>query len=250
MNRLDSLAKSKSPLLACYLPFGDPSVPDETARIYADNGVDILEYGMPCSNPYVDGPTVASSMKRAFANKQSAEKLSHNLVEYRELAPESAVILMGYADEMQTDELIADVGDSIDGILCLGGNDKMNVSWRSAKGIVHRILFLPRDLPEEKLVLADSSSGYIMLQSSAGKTGSRSSMPDSCEQVSKVKERSGQTPVLLGFGISTANQAVRAVDMGADGVVIGSAILDVLLNEGCQALDRYLKAVRGALDAY
>ena len=248
MNKLDTLSTSQKPLLACYLPFADPLLPADLPKVYADCGVDIIEYGLPCGSPYADGPIVAASMRRAYLKNAGLEGIADYLARQKEILPEQSMVLMGYKENMDVPYLLGEIGQFIDGVLCLGDNIAHGASWQYGDKKIHKIVFLPHDFSGSELTKASAARGYIMLQSVAGLTGIREDIPDNKKKIDEIKNISADVPVLLGFGISKKDHVRKSLAMGANGVVIGSACLDYAVKQDLRGLEIFLKEVRTTLD--
>ena len=250
MNRFDGFDRSlgSKKLLACYLPFGDPDVSGDLKAVYADCGVDIIELGLPCSNPYADGPVVANSMRRSFEHNPELSGLPQYLESLRETAKEAAVVIMGYEKEINCRRILDKAGDYLDGVLSMGQPADAPKTWSINNRKLYNICFAPYNLEQQSLEIAKNSGGYIMLQAVEGTTGMRSELGDLTEKIRQLKAAQASTPVLLGFGISEIKQVKKSLQMGADGVVIGSKCVDLAINKNTKALETFLTQIRCALD--
>lgn len=250
MNKLDVLAAQKKPLLACYLPFADPFVSDELMAMYAKCGVDIIEIGLPCENPYADGLTVASSMRRAFLNNPKVEGIADKLAQIRSELSQQGLVLMGYQNNMDIPFLLNNSAQYIDGVLCLGDVAESNASWRVGDREIYRIVYVSHKLTEPEVLLSSAAKGYIMLQAVDGVTGARDEIPDNSRQIARIKGAGANVSVLLGFGISRNEHIRKAMAMGADGVVIGSACLTYAVAKDWAGLEEFLKGIRATLNEF
>lgn len=246
MNRLETLQQCSRPLLTCYLPAGDPLALPNQAQIYADQGVDIFEVGVPCDDPFVDGELIAGSMKRALMAGVTQSDIARQADTVRQGFTDQAVVMMGYPN-MSSDSLSIDNNPVADGVLQVGGLSTDLLNTPTLKGVC-RIEFIGWEMPEEDLMRAANADGYIMLQAAEGKTGLRNRFDmRNRQRVQQLRERGVRVPVLLGVGISNAGQVKEAMACGADGVVIGSACMAKVL-EGAIELGSFLQEVRRALD--
>ena len=246
MNRLETLQRRSLPLLTCYLPAGDPLALSDQAQIYADQGVDIYEIGVPYSDPFVDGELIADSMKRTLTAGITQTDIALQAEVMRKRFPDQAVVMMGYPN-MLPDCLCVKNNPVADGVLQVGGISADLQNILTLKG-VYRVEFIGWGMSEDSLALACNADGYIMLQAAEGKTGLRDSFDmRNRQRVQQLREQGISVPVLLGIGISTATQVKEAMDCGADGVVIGSACMAKAL-EGAASLGNFLREVRRALD--
>ena len=251
MNRLDQKLADRRPLLTCYLPVGDPLIPVETARIYIECGVDIIELGMPSPDPYLDGDDVSASMARAIdaGNAIAALPAFTALAKADPAGP--ACISMCYADFDSDAALSASAYDGIDGLLMLGLDsrpDRAALEAAMREREIRLIRLISTDLDPTELSAARAGDGYLMLQAAGGVTGPRDTLDtDNRAKIERVRAFGLTQPILLGFGIGTAEQSAEAMAMGADGVVIGSMCVRKAI-EGPDALRTFLTAVRKRLD--
>ncbi len=229
-------------LLACYLPLGDPQMIEDQAEIYVSCGVDILEIGLPHSDPFMDGSIVRNSMARTLSDGVDQQEWHKRLKALRHHFPSKYIVAMGYVDLLP---IVANGsgGFLVDGVLHVG------LAPPNQRVGVDRIGFVSTELVREELEVARQATGYIMLQANAGKTGLRNSLsPENGKRVSRLRAAGVQAHILLGIGISTPGHAAKAISLGADGVVIGSACLRAA-ERGAASLANFLTDVREALDA-
>ena len=234
-------------MIACYLPVGDPAIDYDLAQVYFDCGVDIFEVGIPSEDPYVDGVMVTNSMQRVLATKISQRDMGREIASLRTRFADKAIVLMGY-ENMQLDELAVNGEAPFDGVLRIG-SDHFEGATLYQSHTVDRIIFLPFDERQWDVRTLRYARGYIMLQAAPGKTGMRRTLDGSNrEKIRMLRLAGAKVPILLGIGISTAEQAAAAVEMGADGVVIGSASIFYSMM-GEEAIRNFISEVRGAMDA-
>lgn len=251
MNRLDQNIAGKKPLLACYFPVADPLIPASLLQIYGDTGVDIVELGVPSANPFMDGADVAQAMGRALAAGDIWPSYVTAAASLRAQVNGPAAVCMTYADLDVAGLRAADAWRDIDGLLMVHLErhpDRAAIEEYARSKDLRLVGFIDSELTPTELEAARQTSSYIMLQAAPGPTGPRTRLTgDNSAKIASVKGSGITQPILLGFGISSAEQASAAIAMGADGVVIGSMCVRAAL-EGGQALANFLKAVRTALD--
>ena len=244
MNRLDSLRTITRPILTCYLPAGDPLALPSQVEIYAQQGVDVFEIGIPCSEPFFDGELVQNSMSRALATAVKQRDIAKCASRIRQQHQDKAVVMMGYQN-LCLEQLLINGKAEFDGLLQVGAAKQESELEAAA---IRPIVFVPHDLPEEMIALARLCSGYVMLQAASGKTGLRNEFDMSNKmKIERLRANGVVAPILLGVGISNAEQARQAIECGADGVIIGSACLAKML-EGEAQLRDFLAAIRSALN--
>lgn len=241
------------PLLACYLPVGDPLIGDHIVDAYVDGGVNIIELGMPTRDPRLDGPDVADSMVRAIDSGIDLLKRFRQVSrEVRSRAPAVGTVCMTYEDSQILGRSSLDTFESVDATLILGSGRAASDAHLPA-GIrdagVQSVVFVPSRFTTQDVEAAKACDSYVMLQATEGVTGPRPHLdPANADKISQLRAAGVTAPILLGFGISTAEQAKSAIRLGADGVVIGSMCLRKA-REGESAIRTFVRDVRAAIDA-
>lgn len=236
-----------------YLTAGYPTPGASAAALRAAAEVaDILEVGVPFSDPLADGPTIQRS---SFEALQQGMTLAGTLelISQAELAP--PVVIFSYLNPILRyglERFIRDAEDlGIAGLLLTdlpAGSDPGLESALQRSGIDLIRLVAPTTRPARLRMAVDGARGFVYLVARLGVTGARASLDlDLRESVSRVRQATS-LPVAVGFGISSPEQA-RTVGAMADGVVVGSALVDILGREGVGAARQFLGSLREALDA-
>jgi tryptophan synthase alpha chain len=224
-------------LLVVYFPLADPSVPTAYLDLYADAGVDIAELGWPSSSPYHDGPDVRASMARAA----SSDPMAALAAAWQRLARPSTppkALLMTYSEPRHPALSEPAFFDGVDAVLvaappCDAGRKAIEARARAAGAAVSTFLALP--VTQADIAAAQLADGHVMLQAAPGLTGPRACLdPANAQRIAGLRAEGVGVPIVLGFGISSGEQARAAVDLGADGVVVGSAALRAALNGRAQ----------------
>jgi tryptophan synthase alpha chain len=240
------------PLLICYAPLGDPEVPEDLLATYAEQGVNIVEVGIPTANPYLDGATVADSMHRAL-QRGNPIPLIHKLIEVQTaaIADRCRLVLMGYRDmafaaftDLARRRLIHGLimADSASGESPEGLD-----SWLRQEAVA-RVGFVDSRLTEGSVTGARAAAGYVMLQAHDGPTGVRAQLDSgNAAKIRGLRQAGVDLPIALGFGIGTPQHAAAAIKLGADGVVVGSACVEAA-RSGSAHLKDFLQALRRAID--
>ncbi len=216
-----------------YVMAGDPS-PYTTVGLLHDlvkHGADMIELGLPFSDPMADGPTVATAGERALAGGTSTRQAIAMVKEFRQTNVDTPIILMGYLNPVEIigydtfSKLCEDAG--VDGLLMVdlppseAGTFTQHLSEHAMNEI---FLLAPTTLPERRTQVLTHCSGYIYYVSLKGVTGSATLDTDDVgEQVQAIKSET-DLPVCVGFGISNGESA-KAVGQYADGVIVGSALV-------------------------
>ena len=249
-DRLARVFATGRPALICYLPVGDPAGGEDLPELYAECGVDILELGVPGGDPYLDGPTITDSFRRARHAGVNVRKASELIAEHRVELPDLGMVWMTYPPDDPTGLIDAVARSGVDGFLTPHpARTYRGLGHQLAKHGVHFIHFLEHD-PQLKDVQAavESASGYLMLQANPGPTGLHPLvLPDNAAVIGMLRKLGLRAPIALGVGIGNPEQARAAIGMGAQGVVIGSLTVETLL-KGRTALRELLLSLREAID--
>jgi tryptophan synthase alpha chain len=249
-DRLTASFKPGRPALICYLPLGDPEGGDDLPELYRNCGVDILEIGVPGSDPYLDGKTISDSVRRARHAGINLKKASELIAEQRAALPHIGMVWMTYPPDDPTGLVDAVVASGVDGFLTpLPARNYASLARQLEQRNVAYIHFLLHD-PQLKDVQAavESSKGYVMLQANPGPTGIKPIvLPDSVGIIRTLRKLGLTSPIALGIGIGNPEQAGAAVEMGADGIVIGSLTVETML-QGRSKLIELLCSLRETID--
>lgn len=251
-NRLDSGLADGDPGLICYLPLGDPLAPGDAADRYVAAGVDVIEIGIPVPHPYLDGSSVRDSMARALAAGMTVDRAAQETARLRERYPSQAMVWVTYGPAVDEDSLVTLAARAgVDGVLFPEPARYFSGLARRLRDVdVHHLHFLHRDASDAEVEQARASGGYVMLQAIHGQTGTGrpdEPLPDSRAQIARLRAAGVTAPIALGVGISTAAHVRQAVAMGADAVIVGTAVLNAAL-AGPETLDALLRDLRAVED--
>jgi len=235
-NRIDStfarLRKNQQSAFVAYLTGGDPDLETsfQIAGVLAEAGVDILEIGVPFSDPLADGPTIQAAASRALSAGCTVGKLLDRLKEFRK-TNDLPVVLFTYLNPVYVygfEKFHQDAAAAgADGVLILDLPPDEAVRNRELAGAhgLHAIRLIAPTSSESRVAqIASSASGFIYYVSREGVTGEQSELSESIGGQLEVIRRHSQLPIAVGFGISTPEQAARVAGL-AEGVVVGSAIV-------------------------
>jgi len=243
MTRLQStfarLRDKRAPGLVTYITAGDPDL-DRTAgilRALDRAGADVLEVGVPFSDPLADGPVIQRATERALA---SGTTLSGVLDLLRELRTDIAapVVIFSYANPIlrlgaeQFADRAREAG--VDGVLVLDLPIEEADEFRTmlaGRGIDTILLLSPTTTDDRLRRAAALGSGFLYAISRLGVTGARAAVATGAREMVERIRRVSDLPVALGFGISRPDH-VREVAQWADAAVVGSALVDVIAREG------------------
>jgi len=217
-----------------YYTLGYPSIQDCPAVIaaIASSGADLIELGLPFSDPLADGPTIQRSTQAALQQGMTMRRCLEMVAELRRRGVHQPFLLMGYINPLLAYGLERFVQDAAasgaDGLIVpdLPPEEAgtLEAACRAA-GLALVFLLAPTSTPQRIALVAARSSGFIYLVSVAGITGARQALPpDLSAFVLRVRAVTAK-PLAVGFGISTPAQA-RSVGQIADGVIVGSALIN------------------------
>lgn len=233
-------------------PRADANV--ELLQALADAGADVIELGIPFSDPLADGPTIQHSSFASLSAGTSVARVLEDLSAFRATRP-TPVVLFTYLNPVLRYGLDAFLADAAaagaQGLLLtdlpVGADPEMEAKLRASPLDLIRLV-APTTLPERVPEIADGGSGFLYYISRTGVTGARASLRDSLgEEVERLRGAVG-LPVAVGFGISTPQQAA-AVAAAADGVVVGSALVQRLDEGGLEAGRAFVASLRDRMDA-
>jgi tryptophan synthase alpha chain len=246
------------------IPFvtaGDPS-PDATVAILhalVEAGADLVELGVPFSDPMADGPVIQHANERALARGVGLARVLAYVREFRARDATTPVVLMGYLNPIEihgVERFAREAKDAgVDGVLLVDCPvEEIETTAPLAKaGLARVLLAAPTTAPARLQAICAAAEGFLYYVSFAGITGAdRLSMDEVRARVRGIK-RSAKTPVAVGFGVRDAVSAA-AIGAFADAVVIGSALVDRLAassgaNDASVRARAFLAPIRAALDA-
>jgi tryptophan synthase alpha chain len=249
--RFDALQEQSRRALVCYVTAGHPDLPRSLAILHAleEGGADIVELGVPFSDPIADGPIIQASSQRALDGGMTYDRVL-SLVESARL--KVPVVLFSYLNPVLAageDALTraADAGAS--GILITDipvGADSAREEWLGNSPLAFIRLVAPTTPRERMAEIARHGSGFVYLISRLGVTGLQETTSTTLPETVLRLRSATSLPICVGFGISTPAQA-RAVGALADGVVVGSAIVRAA-EESPAAVLALTRSLRAALD--
>ena len=233
-SKFEELKNSNKKGLITFVTAGDPNYDTslEILKKLPDAGADIIEIGMPFTDPMADGPGIQASYLRALEAGQTLKKTIQLVKDFREFNSNIPIVLMGYYNpiykygietfiknikEIGVDGIIVvDLPPEADRELCIPANEK---------GIDFIRLATPTSNEDRLPKIVNNASGFLYYVSVAGITGSKAPEISNIESKIKTIRNFTDIPIAVGFGIKTPEQAVN-IAKTADAVVVGSAIID------------------------
>ncbi|NAS29640.1 tryptophan synthase subunit alpha [Flavobacteriaceae bacterium R38] len=253
MNRINKKLQEDKKLLSIYFTAGYPNLEDTVPIIESlqDSGVDMIEIGLPFSDPLADGPTIQESSTHALKNGMTTEKLFDQLKNIRNTI-DIPLIIMGYFNPMMQYGVEAfckrcqEIG--IDGLIIPDlPVDVYHEEYQDTfekYGLINVFLITPQTSDERIRFIDSVSGGFIYMVSSASTTGAQSSFGNTQEDYfNRIDAMNLNAPQIVGFGISnseTFNQAIQK----AKGAIIGSAFIKYISSNPVENIPQFVEKIR------
>jgi tryptophan synthase alpha chain len=236
--RMAKLKEEGRPALVTYFMGGDPDYDTSLSIMKAlpKAGADIIELGMPFSDPMADGPAIQAAGLRALKGGQTLVKTLAMAREFRKADDETPIVMMGYYNPIYIHGVERFLDDAraagIDGLIVVDLPPEMDAELclPALKAGINFIRLATPTTDDKRLPrVLQNTSGFVYYVSMTGITGS--ALPDTSKVSAAVRRIKAHTelPVCVGFGVKTAEQA-RAIGASADGVVVGTAIVNAVAN--------------------
>lgn len=259
----DQLKSDGKKALIPYITAGDPT-PSHTVELMhglVDSGADIIELGMPFSDPMADGPVIQLACERALAAGTTVRKVLEIVTEFRQINQQTPVVLMGYLNPIEFfgyqsfSDAAKEAG--VDGILLVDltpeeATDVVECFRNNSIDLIY--LLSPTTTAERAAKICSLASGYVYYVSVKGVTGSATLDVESVAAHVESLRDITNLPIGVGFGIRDA-QTARAVSQCSDGVIFGSVLVNAIAEaKGCtedqiaDALGAILAPMRAEMD--
>ncbi len=245
--------------LVTFVTAGDPT-PGDTAAILdalVEGGADVIELGMPFTDPMADGPAIQQANLRSLAAGTRTADIFAIARAFRARHPDTPLVLMGYANPMTIRgpawfaDACADAG--VDGVICVDippeEDAEIGPALRGA-GIDFIRLATPTSDAKRLPAILENTSGFLYYVSVAGITGKQQAAQTSIETAVAKLKAATDLPIAVGFGVRAPSQAA-AIGAVADGVVVGSAIVELVGQHGTAAAPHvrdFVATLRAALN--
>ena len=258
--KFEELSQNNRKALIPFITSGDPNLGTTLKLMSAlvDSGSDIIELGIPFSDPIADGPTIQRASERALAGKTSLSDVLDLVKMFRETDQETPVVLMGYANPIEAlgvDVFVARAAEvGVDGVLVVDypseESGALNVALQENK-IDSIFLLAPTTLEARITDVAALATGYVYYVSLKGVTGAgHLDLEDVSKRVEQIK-RHVKVPVGVGFGIRDEATA-KAVAKLSDAVVIGSRLVEEIEQSDAKNIvtnvEGFIRSIRKAID--
>jgi tryptophan synthase alpha chain len=253
MNRIDKKLKEEGKLLSIYFTAGFPNLNDTADIIIKlqESGVDMIEIGLPFSDPLADGPTIQDSSMSAINNGMNTEKLFNQLKDIRDRVS-IPLIIMGYFNpilQYGVEKFCKKCNEiGIDGLII--PDLPIDYYLENYKSIfeqnkLYNMFLIAPQTSDERIRKIDSiSKGFIYMVSSSSITGSRNSF--SSEQINyfeRIEKMNLNTPRIIGFGVGN-KETFNATVNYSKGAIIGSAFIKNLHENGIDSIDSFIESIR------
>ncbi len=258
MSRISDVFKNKGhKALIPYITAGYPGLEAtlKAVPLLAENGADIVELGIPFSDPLADGATIQESSYRALLNGVTPRTCLEMARQVRKKTTVPLVFMTYYNPVLSygLEKFARDCSEAgMDGLIVPDLPPEEGVSLEKAaagNGLDLIYLLAPTSTGERIRLVAEKSRGFIYLVSVAGVTGARNSLPSDVESFIVRVRRIARQPLCVGFGISSPEQAGQVASL-ADGVIVGSKLVQLMKeDESLKSLQDFIRGLRKALDA-
>ena len=253
MNRIDKKLKEEGKLLSIYFTAGFPNLNDTADIIIKlqESGVDMIEIGLPFSDPLADGPTIQDSSMSAINNGMNTDILFNQLKDIRDKVS-IPLIIMGYFNpilQYGVEEFCKKCNEvGIDGLIIpdlpIDYYVENYMSIFEHYMLYNMFLIAPQTSDERIRKIDSISKGFIYMVSSSSITGSKNSF--SSEQINyfeRIEKMDLNTPRIIGFGVGNKETFNATVDY-SKGAIIGSAFIKNLNENGIDSIDSFIKSIR------
>ncbi|MDA8768818.1 tryptophan synthase subunit alpha [Winogradskyella sp.] len=252
MNRINQKLEEDKKLLSIYFTAGYPNINDTVSIIQnlEKSHVDMIEIGLPFSDPLADGPTIQDSSTKALRNGMTSELLFKQIRDIRETVS-IPLIIMGYFNPMLQFGVEAfckkcqEVG--VDGLIIpdlpVDVYHKEYKSTFEKYGLINVFLITPQTSDERIRYIDSVSDGFIYMVSSASTTGAKTGFGNEQDvYFDRIAKMNLKNPQIVGFGISN-NETFTQATKQAKGAIIGSAFIKYLTKNGIDTIDNFTKTI-------
>ena len=248
VNRIDQkfkdLRRKKAKAFIAFITAGDPNLKttEQLVLAFERAGVDIIELGVPFSDPLADGPTIQASYQRALKKHVCLDDILKLVTRIRQKSHIPIALMSSYNPVFHYGEerfIAKAMAAGIDGIIIPDlPPEEAHILVRSARknNVATIFLLAPTTTPQRMRHIVNAVTGFVYYVSLTGVTGARQKLPDTIAHQVKLAKKLTRKPICVGFGISTPAQAKMVVKV-ADGVIVGSAIVNAIAqNKGKRQL--------------
>lgn len=258
-NRIDicfeNLKAKNEKALITFVTAGDPDL-EATKEIVLkklESGSDIIELGVPFSDPIAEGPTIQKASQRSLSNATNLDQI-FNLVKELRCETDAPLLLMMYINTIfkyGTEKFFSNCkANGIDGVIVpdLPFEERDEIEALADEYGVYNINLVAPTSHDRVKTIASQSKGFLYCVSSVGVTGTRSSFSTNFDEFFSLINASASCPACVGFGISNPDQA-KKMSGYCDGVIVGSAIVNIIAQHGKDSTDKVGEFVKSLKDS-
>ena len=231
--RLTDLKKQNKKALVAYLVAGDPDIETtlQLMQLFIESGVDVIEIGVPFTDPIAEGPIIQKAHDRALAKDISLTSIFEMVQKFREIDNNTPIVLMGYLNTFLSHKNLIEENkkDSVDSILVVDIPGELNLADYGIKNqnINTISLISPTTNKDRIKSIAENSTGFVYYVTLRGVTGaSNLNMNEITNNIEEIKKYAS-VPTLAGFGIKSPEDA-KLLSSCSDGVIVGSSIVKMI----------------------
>ena len=254
--KLKELSQDNQKAFVGYIVAGDPDLETslQLMHLSVDSGVDILEIGVPFTDPIAEGPTIQQAHDRSLENETNLQKIIDLICKFREKDTNTPIILMGYINNfLMYKDLINRSHDlGVDGVLVVDIPGELSLEDYGIDNQELDIISLvsPTTSKERVKEIVKNSTGFIYYVTLRGVTGSSNLDGNEIEQNIKYIKSISSIPVMAGFGIKNSDDA-KLLSSFSDGIVIGSSIVELIYknseNKDFHEVSDYISNMKDAI---
>ena len=231
--RLTDLKKQNKKALVAYLVAGDPDIETtlQLMQLFTESGVDVIEIGVPFTDPIAEGPIIQKAHDRALAKDISLTSIFEMVQKFREIDNNTPIVLMGYLNTFLSHKNLIEENkkDSVDSILVVDIPGELNLADYGIKNqnINTISLISPTTNKDRIKSIAENSTGFVYYVTLRGVTGaSNLNINEITNNIEEIKKYAS-VPTLAGFGIKSPEDA-KLLSSCSDGVIVGSSIVKMI----------------------
>ena len=231
--RLTELKKQNKKALVAYLVAGDPDIETtlQLMQLFIESGVDVIEIGVPFTDPIAEGPIIQKAHDRALAKDISLTSIFEMVQKFREIDNNTPIVLMGYLNTFLSHKNLIEKNkkDSVDSILVVDIPGELNLADYGIKNqnINTISLISPTTNKDRIKSIAENSTGFVYYVTLRGVTGaSNLNINEITNNIEEIKKYAS-VPTLAGFGIKSPEDA-KLLSSCSDGVIVGSSIVKMI----------------------
>ena len=254
--KLKELSQDNQKAFVGYIVAGDPDLETslELMHLSVDSGVDILEIGVPFTDPIAEGPTIQQAHDRSLENQTNLQKIVDLVGKFREKDPNTPIILMGYINNfLMYKDLINRSHDlGVDGVLVVDIPGELSLEDYGIDNQDLDVISLvsPTTSKDRVKEIVKNSTGFIYYVTLRGVTGSSNLDGNEIEENIKYIKSISSIPVMAGFGIKNRDDA-KLLSSFSDGIVIGSSIVELIYknseNKDFHEVSDYISNMKDAI---